>query len=87
MRRDGPNLPSDGEMEVFLSYAWDPQTGESVPGYEEPVDAIEDLLRGIPGVVPVRDRGVMEDGDSITRFMKDAATNCELFIMIQSDKY
>ena len=73
-------------MEVFLSYTWDPKTGEAVPGYEEPVDRIFEMLEKMPGVDPIRDRKKMEDNDSIVGFMEKAG-ECPMVVMIQSDKY
>lgn len=75
--------------EVFISYTWNPPAtpGESAtpPGYEEPVEAIEEFLRDKP-VLLIRDNRSTEFGDDLRQFMEYAAKRPHV-IVVHSDKY
>ncbi|MCF7960509.1 MAG: hypothetical protein K9M08_07175 [Pirellula sp.] len=87
-------------IEVFVSYAWNPpkHDGDSgIPvGYEEPVDEIERYLTSHSvtlehgdkrkSVRLVRDKNVVNFGDSLRNFMKNGALHPHV-IVVHSDKY
>jgi hypothetical protein len=76
-------------VEVFISYALEPrQNGQELeipPGYEVPVDAIEEFLRDKP-VKLIRDKSYLRLGTSVKKFMRYGATRPHV-IVVHSDKY
>jgi hypothetical protein len=86
----GQNLgrPSARE-EIFISYTWDPpeKAGESgiPPGYEKPVDAIEEFFKNKPFIL-IRDKTDARFGDNLKLFMEYGAKRPHV-IVVHSDKY
>ena len=74
-------------MEVFISFTWDPETNDAAVSYEEPKKEIHARLAREPNVRVILDTEIVKRGDDIQEFMKKAASECELFVMIQSEKY
>ncbi|MGE0144409.1 MAG: COR domain-containing protein [Planctomycetota bacterium] len=81
-----------GVRSVFISYAWDPQQRGSSPseapaGYEVPVDAICERLRESDREIELlRDRYVLEDGDSIPAYNL-RIEKADKVVVVHSDKY
>jgi internalin A len=75
--------------EVFISYAWDPPAKEGEtgipPGYEVPVDAVEQFLRDKP-IRLIRDKSATRFGDNLKHFMEYGAKRPHV-VVVHSDKY
>ncbi len=79
----------EGKVPVAISYAWNPPGKEGdtgiPPGYEVPVDAIENFLKDKP-VIFVRDRSATQFGTDLKKFMEFLGRQDHM-IMVHSDKY
>lgn len=93
---DGDIAQATGERDrvttVFFSYTWQPRAdntpGREIPGgYETPVDVLYEALDKLrPAIVPVRDKFLIKEGDSITEHNQRIRT-CDKVILVHSDKY
>ena len=98
-RRPDKSVGSSSErprdVQVFLSYAWEPKPDEkggkrvAIPqGYEGPVNAIHAALKTLEphGVRVLRDRDVIQPLEFIHDFI-DEVTKTDRLVVVHSDKY
>lgn len=70
---------------MFVSYTWDSERQEIPTNYEQPVDALCAALEGEP-VRVLRDKTIIQGGDSITAFMQ-RVREVDRLIVVHSDKH
>ncbi len=78
--------PEPSEVEVFISYTWNPWDSEGDCSYEEPVDYIYEALSQHPQIKPLRDNMEIQQKGSINDFM-GRISETSYVIIVYSDKY